>query len=187
MKVDDRIVQKYIDECFLIGERRYELAVRLNRSQPRGDPGDENRLEIDQWSCVAEKIVSVYLNLPWHKELLTNLYPKPPDVGDNIDVKWTKYTNGHLILHESDLSDRVFVLVRGKPPEMEIRGWVIGEVAKKERFQNHLKARSSKDYWFPARRLEHMSALQEILEESNTEPYKANTTASASSGPSHLE
>lgn len=136
-------------EAFSVGEERLNLARQLDRTQPYGNPGDENRLEIDQWSSLSEKVTAQYLNLPWHKEILRNLYPKPSDVGNNIDVKWTGNLPGHLILHEEDLDDRAFVLVRGKLPNMVICGWTMGFAGKKEEYQNNKKARSASDYWIP--------------------------------------
>lgn len=146
-------------EAVAVGEERLQVARARNRTQPFGDPGDEKRLEIDRWSCIAELAVATYLGLPWVNVILQDLSEKPPDVGDDIEVRWTSHSNGHLICHDADWDERIFVLVRGKLPEMWLCGWIQGAEAKKKEFQHHPRARNPADYWIPASELAPISTV----------------------------
>ena len=142
-----------------IGDARLAAARRRNRTQPFGDPGDAKRTEIDRWSCLAELAVAQYLDLPWRSELVEDLSEKPPDVGDDVEVRWTQHKQGHLILHDPDHDDRSFVLVCGKKG-MRLMGWTLGEDGKNSSYQGHARARNIGDYWVPAADLHPMYQLR---------------------------
>lgn len=147
------------DEARRVGDARLAKAREKGRTQPYGDPGDDKRVDIDRWSCLAEQSVAQWLNLPWRNEILDDLSVKPPDVGDDIEVRWTAHPHGHLIVHEEDHDDRSFVLVRGRKP-MWIEGWILGSDAKKVAYRNNRQARSLLDYWVPASDLQPMADLR---------------------------
>ena len=133
-----------------VGRARLALAREKGRTQPFGNPGDDARVYVDENSCIAEALVADWLGLPWNDALVDNLSQKPPDVGDDIEVRWTKYVgNGHLLAHETDNSKWYLVLVWGELPDMEVKGWTVGSSAKQQRFRRNPKARSRDDYWVP--------------------------------------
>jgi hypothetical protein len=65
-----------------------------------------------------------------------NTFKNEADIGAKIEVKWTKYTNGHLILTNNDRSNDIAVLVTGKSPVYDIAGWIPIHMAKKPRYRN---------------------------------------------------
>jgi hypothetical protein len=142
-----------VQEAREVGRGRYQKAKERQRLQPYGDPGEENRLYIDGWSCLAEALVASWLELEWCKELRDDLSIKPPDVGSKVEVKWTQHHPGHLIAHDTDIDDWVIVFTRRELPEIEVVGWTTVSFAKQARFQNHPKARNPKDYWVPPKQL----------------------------------
>lgn len=92
--------------------------------------GAERTEEIDTIGAAGEIAVAKALNL----------YPgftvgsfKLPDVGC-LQVRATKYANGHLIIRPNDKDEDVFVLVTkvrmGKFEAIEIAGWCSGKEAK---------------------------------------------------------
>jgi hypothetical protein len=55
---------------------------------------------------------------------------KKADVGDKFEVKWTKYANGAMIIYDNDRNTDIAILVTGKSPNYEIRGWLPVSIAK---------------------------------------------------------
>jgi len=58
------------------------------------------------------------------------------DVGKGIEVRWTQYTGGNLIIYPNDRESDVAVLVVGKSPEYFIAGWLPISFAKVKRYKN---------------------------------------------------
>jgi hypothetical protein len=77
------------------------------------------------------------------------------DVGSNIEVKWTRWKDGHLIIYPYDREDDVAVLVVGKSPEYYLVGWIPIKQAKAP--QNYVRAQNT--YWVTQRRLNPMNEL----------------------------
>jgi hypothetical protein len=65
------------------------------------------------------------------------------DVGSIIEVKWTKYDQGSLIIHESDRNSDIAILCTGKSPNYVIRGWIPIVVAKDKKWRR----RDQPTYW----------------------------------------
>lgn len=149
-------------EARRVAQGRLGLARQRNRTQPFGDPGNENRGAVDGWSSLAEALVASWLGAPWVNDLIEDLSVKPPDVGVRTEVRWTKHHPGHLIIHDSDPDDRIAILVRKELPDIEVVGWTIVSTAKRKRYRNHPKARSPQDYWYPANELLMCDLLYQI-------------------------
>ena len=80
------------------------------------------------------------------------------DVGENIEVKWTKHTNGHLILQESQRSrpNDVCILVWGKSPVYHLAGWIPAFMAMRPRYKHSQQG----NYWVSQRNLFEMKYLR---------------------------
>ena len=159
----DWITKEHVQRGFGVGDQRTALAKKIDRPQPHGDPGEENRQYIDRWSSVAELAMSEYLELPWVNAILRTLKPKPADVGERVEVRWTHIPNGHLIVYPEDPDDWIVVSVRREWPRMEIAGWTTGFEAKRECYRAHPKARNKRDYWVPAENLLMVELLKDFL------------------------
>ena len=65
------------------------------------------------------------------------------DLGGNVEVKWTKYTESpHLILSDRDRDSDIAILVCGKSPNYYIAGWTKIKDAKRP-----ARKRSDGSYW----------------------------------------
>lgn len=64
-----------------------------------------------------------------------NTFKREADIGARIEVKWTKYESGHLILTDNDRPNDIAVLVTGKSPVYYIAGWIPVTMAKKPRYR----------------------------------------------------
>jgi hypothetical protein len=85
-------------------------------------------------SLAAELIVARYFNLDF--DITANRGKRFADVGQGIEVRWTSYIGGNLIVYPNDRDSDVAVLVVGKSPHYFIAGWLPVQFAKVKRYKN---------------------------------------------------
>ena len=56
------------------------------------------------------------------------------DVGSGIEVKWTRWKEGHLVLHQSDRMEDIAILVTNLSPTYYLVGWIPVRAGKTTRF-----------------------------------------------------
>jgi len=80
------------------------------------------------------------------------------DVGDNIEVKFTKHANGHLIIQNRGPGrpNDVAVLVSGLSPVYLILGWMPISMAKQAKYKHPYQ----NNYWVPRSNLFEMQYLK---------------------------
>jgi hypothetical protein len=83
----------------------------------------------------AEIAVAQYFGIPGFQPTV-NTFKNEADIGAKIEVKWTKYLNGHLIVTNNDREHDIAVLVTGRSPVYIIAGWIPITMAKKPRYRN---------------------------------------------------
>lgn len=96
----------------------------------------QERVAEEAESVAAEWSVAKYYNLPFDPMKSNDNFKDKADVGNAIEVKWTKWNDGHLIIYESDRKTDIAVLVIGKSPTYVIKGWIPVSVAQKERYRH---------------------------------------------------
>jgi len=79
------------------------------------------------------------------------------DIGNRIEIKHTKWLDGHLILRERDRVEDLAVLVVGESPTYYVKGWIPIRSAKTTRFK-HDKDNS---WWVSQHNLNSMENLKE--------------------------
>jgi hypothetical protein len=82
----------------------------------------------------SEWAVAKYFNLSFNP--FEQKGKRIADVGKNLEVKWTSYANGQLIIYEYDRVDDVAILVTGKSPDYYIAGWIPVAMAQKPRYRH---------------------------------------------------
>jgi hypothetical protein len=87
-------------------------------------------------SIGAEMAVAKYFGMIGFDPAMSK-FKQTADVGAAIEVKWTQYDSGSLIIYESDRNSDVAVLVVGKCPKYRIAGWIPVSIAKKDRYRHH--------------------------------------------------
>jgi hypothetical protein len=80
----------------------------------------------------AEMAVARYFKITAFKPTL-NTFKNEADIGRSIEVKWTKWVDGHMVIHHSDRMNDVAVLVTGKSPTYQLAGWLPVSMAKSKR------------------------------------------------------
>jgi len=81
----------------------------------------------------SEMAVAAYFGIP-NFEPTVNTFKLKADFGTGVEVKWTKWEGGHLIIKSSDRDDDVAILVTGASPTYELRGWMSVKRAKASRY-----------------------------------------------------
>lgn len=87
-----------------------------------------------------------------------NTFNDEPDVGENIEVKWTKHSNGHLILQNRGPGrpNDVAILVTGWSPVYILLGWMPVHMAKVPKYKHPYQD----NYWVPRSNLFEMQYLK---------------------------
>jgi hypothetical protein len=89
--------------------------------------------------------------------------PKPPDsteadVGNNIEVKWTKHAQGHLIVQNKQYAreDMVAIMVTGFSPVYLVMGWMPLHMIMQPKYRHPNQG----NYWVPKSSLFEMQYLK---------------------------
>lgn len=117
-------------EAFKIAELRF-LEARVG-GMNEATTYQSNYMEImerDIGGILAEMVVGRRFDRYYLPSI--NTFHGKADVGDDIEVRSTKYANGALIVRDNDADDRRYVLVVVDPMQgFEIKGWCWGYEAK---------------------------------------------------------
>ena len=105
-----------------VGARRHAANLLANRPDAHRAPADWSlHIEGSCAELAAAKATSRY----W----LASVDFRERTAGDlagGVEVRATERADGCLILHERDADDRPFVLVTGRAPHFDVRGWLRG-------------------------------------------------------------
>jgi len=82
----------------------------------------------------AEWIVAKYLGVNY--DPFVSKHKEAADVSSNIEVRWTKYVAGQLIVHEYDRSNDIAILVTGQAPHYFIAGWIPIAMAQRPKYRH---------------------------------------------------
>jgi hypothetical protein len=106
-------------------------------------------------SIVAEILVARYLGYV-NFDPRASRFKETADVGSNIEVRWTRYDTGALIVYENDRITDVAVLVTGRSPNYKLAGWIPVAIAKKPRY----KSSSQPTWWVTQGNLQPIETLK---------------------------
>ena len=85
-------------------------------------------------SLGTEMIVARYFGLDY--DINVSNGKRGADVGQGLEVRWTSYVGGNLIVYPNDRDTDIAVLVVGKSPVYHIAGWLPVAFARRKRFKN---------------------------------------------------
>jgi hypothetical protein len=106
-------------------------------------------------SIVAEILVARYLGYV-DFDPRASRFKETADVGSNIEVRWTRYDTGSLIVYENDRVTDVAVLVTGRSPNYNLAGWIPVAIAKKPRY----KSSTQPTWWVTQQNLQPIETLK---------------------------
>jgi hypothetical protein len=104
---------------------------RETRKSSREMP-DMEKVITDILGACGEIAVAKALNRYWCPGI--NTFSDVPDVGKNIEVKSTPRPDGNLLIQYDDPEERIYVLVRGSLPTLELVGYITGRAAKQKQW-----------------------------------------------------
>jgi len=144
-------------------QKGLERAIAIN-----ADPSDANQFEQKFtnyhefiWqkaeACGAETAVANYFG-DYAFVPKVNTFHDEADVGANVEVKWTKHSNGHLILQNrpNPRPNDVAILVTGWSPVYVILGWMPVHMAMQPKYKHPYQ----NNYWVPRSNLFEMQYLK---------------------------
>lgn len=131
------LTQEEMRVAALIGVERRLRAIARNRQHRYAWTG-EAVWAIDIQAAGAELAIAKAIGRYWTDTAEPDAHG---DVGDGVQVRWTKRENGCLLLHPTDPDAHVYVLVTGEMPVFEVPGWIRGAHGKDERFWREMTGR----------------------------------------------
>ena len=104
-------------------ERATELKSTANHSS-RGNKALNYHEYIAELSEAVggEMAVAKFFGIE-HFKPTVNTFKTQADIRSRIEVKWTKWMDGHMVLRHSDRNHDIAILVVGKSPELFLVGW----------------------------------------------------------------
>lgn len=143
----------------VLSEDQVEEALRLAHirlKENRGGPDKTHASrrhqswDVDVEGLLGEIAVATYLDTTINNDR------HRADIGDDIEVRTTKYQRGRLLVQEKDNPDYRYVLVRGNIGHYELVGWCYGHEAQDPEYWDE----KMKCYLVPNAILAPMSILQ---------------------------
>lgn len=120
--------------------------ARFLGKEPRRKEHYEEDVTWDQaiGKSLGEIAVAQWTNRYWTGARYTG--ERLPDVGKNIEVRWTPYRTGHLVVYGDEPREAPYVLTTGRGPKITLLGWLYGTNAMHQGFwrDTNVKAPS---YW----------------------------------------
>lgn len=161
------ITREGIKEALEKGRIRAEVNIGRRTAQKRGCNADlKTRYEMDEMSAVSEYLVAALTGRKWLSGGIVRDNPEDGDVEGPLQIRWTKYDNGHLLIYPDEPNNQPWILVTGRDPySLNIRGWIFGQDAKKkEFFRRDLAEKRNREaaYWIPQEELHDMKSLPPI-------------------------
>lgn len=98
-------------------------------------------------------------------------FKRTADVGSIIEVKWTKYDAGSLIIYDTDRNTDIAILVTGKSPVYTLKGWIPIFAAKNKKWRR----RDQPTYWVDQYNLHPIENLRRSSHGENTLPMQDRT------------
>lgn len=135
-------------ELFIAAQRgamRQIEALKERRRDNHGFSGDGWGVHIEgacgemAWARVSDRY--------WNP-VVKNPYALPGDVGD-VQIRASKKDSAHLLLHESDPDDALFVLVTGEAPHFRIVGEILGREGKRQEWFGDPYGTNRPCFWVP--------------------------------------
>lgn len=132
------LTDKEMALCVVAGLQRLQRKLRGHDSgfYYNNNNSYHERIVEESESIAAEWVVAKYYQLEFDPLESNEHFKKRADVGNAIEVKWTKWHDGQLIIYEADRNSDIAVLVVGTSPNYQIKGWIPVAAAKKDRYKH---------------------------------------------------
>jgi hypothetical protein len=146
MKIEANLTYKEMLQAGTVGLMRMVENVKNDRKETHGETNDHNAWGRHVEGAMAEMAFCKHYGLYWGGvgEIFT------PDVhGTNIEVRWTHYPSGKLIVQRDDKDDHIYWLLTGRFGRYFIHGFMLGADAKQEQWWPGPKPEQHPAYFVP--------------------------------------
>lgn len=148
------LTQEEVRRAALVGVQRHVENLYAGRA-------DTHALRSDGWGehitgAIGELAVARALGIEWTRQTFRTRHDG--DAGGH-EVRATIYDAGALILHPDDPDHRYFYLVTGRPPIVDVRGWILGSNGKQRQWWDTKRTRAGA-YMVPQEALIKLKAEQ---------------------------
>lgn len=124
----------------LIGASRRIESMLNGRTSGAHTHDELNAWDIDIEGACAEIAVAKCIGRYWSGSVGSF---KEPDIGQDVQVRWTHLVTGRLIVRDDDPDEHRYVLVVGTAPRYRVVGWMRGSEAKNPLFAKDPNGRPS--------------------------------------------
>ena len=148
---------------------RRRISCLFGRKKPQHydeKTGNEWATEIE--ACCAEMAVCKHLGVYWSGGVF-NGQRAQHDAGYKRQVRHTVYGNGHLPIYPEDEAGDRMILVTGKAPVYQIKGWMLVASARKDVFWKQPPQVKCACWWVPQSELK---PIPKTSEDNAQEPRK---------------
>jgi len=123
-------------KCHTQAIHQYWVAPEDLSTEPRHNKRLSTHQQVAELaeSIAAEVIVARYFGLDYSIE--ESCFKRKADVGAGLEVRWTHYETGQLIVRGNDRENDIAVLVVGRSPNFTIAGWMPVKAARVPRYKN---------------------------------------------------
>lgn len=151
-----KLTEEQMAHGISVGKARQEYNISVKANDRYGYDGDVvEGTKIAIAGALGEKAVAVALNVLWDGALGDY---RAKDVG-GYQVRSTPYPDGHLLLHNEDEDNDIFILITGKDGPYILQGWTIGRHGKLDEYLKRTIKRPC--YFVPQSQLYSMEILPE--------------------------
>ena len=140
----------------LVASFRMGRALRRRAQEPHGKPAERGEWEVVVEGCAAEMAAAKALKLYWSDSPELDY---DGDIGGGFHVRSTDLADGHLILYDRDPADAYFVLVTGRAPIFDVRGFIVARDGKQDEYRSNGRLRT--DGWMVPQAA--LSPIEELL------------------------
>jgi len=139
-----------------VGMMRTLASLKNQRHDMAGYVKNDAYWDADIQAAAAECAVAKALGKYWPASV--NTFKGKPDIPPDIEVRQTHHANGRLLIRERDDPGYKYVLVTGRIPTFEIRGFILGNDGKNHLFQDAPNDRAPA-YFVPQDKLNELDAI----------------------------
>ena len=151
--IEVELTEAEIEFAGRVGVMRQFMAISQKYRPRYGCRGDPWQIHVD--GAEAELAVAKYLGIEWVPSLERQREGEH-DVGE-LEVRSTRWRNGHLMLHPPDPDDAWFVLVISMPPRFRLAGCIRARDGKRDEWW---RATDRAAYWVPQSALLPMPVIE---------------------------
>lgn len=110
-----------------------QMSAEERRRRPAHGSKENDPIGTHLIGVIGELAAHIYTGLAWN-EFRTNLYPKPPDLEPDVEVRSVDRCDKRLILHEDDDPNYRAILAEIRGRKVRLIGWTNVNEARRETY-----------------------------------------------------